>query len=404
MIRSSNPYATISHSLPMLRGLAIIWITAYHLLGNTQGYLSGTEAIAAFSQGGLQTLVDTGLKLLIGSGNVGVNVFLVISGFGLTSSWWKKYGSRGMGAIPLAEFWQKRVFRIFPLFWASVVLSGLIYGINPDWAPFGQQVWEQGNLAIWGAWLSTVTTLRNFIPDYYYFLNGAWWYVGLSLQLYLAFPFLIKVGQSWGWSRLLTSALFFSLAYRAVIAFAPVEGLWSTISLSCLPARLFEFVFGMYLAVMFIEPRSDAPQSRCRAYDGLQSLLEKPLFLPLNLGLLLTGLAFRWSPFPILHIFDNSFIAVGLFCGLVCLFHQLKRMGLPTAVASLFKLTGQYSYGIYLTHMNIYLVLWPMASQLVPSYWPRFVLVTALSCLLGTGFEAGYGWIQSNLRRRKIAA
>ena len=383
----------------MLRGLAIIWITAYHLLGNTQGYLAWPDAIAAIFQGGLQPWIDTGLKMLIGSGKVGVNVFLVISGFGLTSSWWKCQGSRGISNIPLAEFWQKRVFRIFPLFWTSVVLSGLIYWLNPNWAPFGQQVWEQGNLAVLGALLATVSTLRNFIPDYYYFLNGAWWYVGLSLQLYLVFPFLIKAGQSWGWLRLLTSALLFSLAYRAVIAFAPVDDIWSTIFLSCLPARLAEFVFGMYLAVTLIEPRSEEQTSRRSAYDWLQSLLEKPLFLPVNLGCLAMGLAFRGSASPLLHVFDDSLIAVGLFGGLVCL-SQLK---LPNLVESLFKLTGQYSYGIYLTHMNIYLALWPMASELVPSYWPRFVLVTALSCVVGAGFEAGYGWIQGRLRRHKMA-
>lgn len=398
MTRASHPYATISHSLPMLRGLAIIWITAYHLLGNTQGYLSGPEAIAALSQGGLQPLVDTGLKLLVGSGKVGVNVFLVISGFGLTSSWWKKYGSRGVSSLPLAEFWQKRVFRILPLFWTSVALSGLLYWLSPDWAPFGQQVWEQGHVAVLAAVLTTVSTLRNFIPDYYYFLNGAWWYVGLSLQLYLVFPWLIKAGQSWGWLRLLTSALLFSLSYRTAIALSPVEGLWSTIFLACLPARLFEFVLGMYLARTLIEPRQAEKPSRS-GYDWLQRLLEDPLFLPVNLGCLALGLAFRWSASPLLQVFDDSLIAVGLFCGLVCL-SQLK---LPSVMESLFKLTGQYSYGIYLTHMNIYLALWPMASQLVPSYWPRFVLVTALSCIVGAGFEASYGWIQGTLRRRRMA-
>ncbi|MEN8444347.1 MAG: acyltransferase family protein, partial [Cyanobacteria bacterium J06555_13] len=110
-----SSYHLISQSLPMMKGWAIIWIVAYHLMGNTKGYLNLDEAMATLSKGELKNIVEGVLDLLISAGSTGVNVFLVISGFGLTASWWKRHGSRGDHTIHLVDFWQKRVFRIFPL-------------------------------------------------------------------------------------------------------------------------------------------------------------------------------------------------------------------------------------------------------------------------------------------------
>lgn len=145
----------------MLRGWAIVWIVAYHLMGHTRGYLELDEAIATLSQGGLKNIIETGLALLISAGSTGVNVFLVISGFGLTASWWKKYGSHGVENIPLLTFWRKRVFRIFPLFWMAVAIATFLYLMNPAWAPFGQNIWQAGGLSPLWALLSTVSTLLD---------------------------------------------------------------------------------------------------------------------------------------------------------------------------------------------------------------------------------------------------
>ena len=54
MDRSPGTYDRISQSLPVLKGWAIAWIVAYHLMGNTQGYLDPSEATATLAQGGLK--------------------------------------------------------------------------------------------------------------------------------------------------------------------------------------------------------------------------------------------------------------------------------------------------------------------------------------------------------------
>ena len=58
MNRSQKPYIILSQSLPILRGWAIVWIVAFHLLGNTQGHHIVTDTMSSFSQGGLENIVE----------------------------------------------------------------------------------------------------------------------------------------------------------------------------------------------------------------------------------------------------------------------------------------------------------------------------------------------------------
>lgn len=385
MGRPHHPYTAVSRSLPILRGWAIVWIVMYHLLGNTKGYAAFSET--PLWQGGFS--IESLLQLAIAAGESGVSIFLVISGFGLTASWWKRYGSQPDRRLPLADFWRKRIWRIFPLFWAAIALSTVLYLCNSTWAPFGQGLWNQPLTTRIGAFLATITTARNIIPDYYYFLNGAWWYVGLALQLYLIFPYLIRLGQRWGGSRLLAGSCLISLVYRTVCALAPLSDLWTIIAFDLFPARLFEFSLGIYLAITLLT------SDRCDRW--LYSLLFTLQGLTINLSCFVTGVIFKWSNYWLLHIFDELLIAVGLFGACIYL-AQFSGVTMGPA-----KTAGHYSYGIYLTHMNIYLALWPLASAIVPSYWPRFFIVTLACCCIGAGFESLFSWLQDCLRTRPLA-
>ena len=384
MIVSQNAYSRISKSLPILRGWAILWIVAYHLMGNTRGYLVLEDAVSTLSKGGVKNTVESLLELFIAAGSTGVNVFLIISGFGLTASWWKKYGSRGATEIPLMTFWKRRFARIFPPFWVAVAIATILYFINPAWAPFGQDVWQAGGLSPFFAILTTLSTLRNFIPDHYYFLNGAWWYIGLSIQLYLVFPWLIRFGQRYGWRKLLIGSLLFSLAYRAVFCLLFFDD--SLIPLAFFPSRLFEFTLGIYLAITTLQTPKTNDGSKLDYW--LQTLLPMPQFVPLSLSLFLVGLSFEWLSYSALHIFSEAIIGIGLFysfLGLSQLVAKLEKL----RAGQLSRTLGKYSYGIYLTHMNVYLVLWPMAGW-IPSYWLRFLLVAIACCAMGIAFEIGF--------------
>lgn len=363
-------------------------------MGNTQGYLVLEDAIDTLSKGGIKNIVESGLALFISAGSTGVNVFLIISGFGLTASWWKKYGARGISTIPLMTFWKKRVLRIIPQFWAAVAIATLLYFINPAWAPFGQSIWQTGGLSPLFAILTTLTTLRNFVSDHYYFLNGAWWYVGLSIQLYLVFPWLIRIGSRYSWRKLLIASLLFSLTYRAVFCLSPLASGGNLIPLVFFPSRIFEFTLGIYLAITLLQPASELQQDK-RLNTWLNHLLLKPQFISISICLFLIGLSFKWLSYPALHIFEDALIGIGLFCSLIQL-SQIKFL----QFGQLSRIVGKYSYGIYLIHMNVYLILWPIASAWIPSYWPRFAVVMLACCAIGIIFEIGFAACSKSLGTR----
>ena len=383
MSPSQTPYGRLSQSLLVLRSWSILWIVAYHLMGNTRGYVVLEDAIATLSQGSFKNSVESALALFLSAGATGVNVFLIISGFGLTASWWKKYGSRGE-KIPLMAFWKKRFVRIFPPFWAAVAIAIILFFLNPAYAPFGQNVWHAGGLSSVFAIFTTLTTLRNFVLSHYYFLNGAWWYVGLSIQLYLVFPLLVRFGQRYGWLKLLIASLLFSLTYRAVFLFSGLDTDQTLIPLAFFPSRLFEFTFGIYLAATTLQqtPLQQTSLQQTSTFRLNRWLLKA---VPLSAVIFLIGLSFKWLPNPALNVFSEAIIGVGLFYTLVGL-AQIRRLQTNRFFGAL----GRHSYGIYLTHMNAYLVLWPLAADWIPSYWLRFGAVAIACCAVGIFFEKSF--------------
>ena len=117
------------------------------------------------------------LRYLGWLGDQGVQLFIIVSGFGLV------YGllQKGETSIPLLAFYRRRLARIYPQWW---VVHGLFMLV---WLFTG-----------WGLSLFSPATYVSFIglriiPGAFYYFVAAWWYFWLLLQLYLAFPFLLWI-------------------------------------------------------------------------------------------------------------------------------------------------------------------------------------------------------------------
>jgi peptidoglycan/LPS O-acetylase OafA/YrhL len=65
---------------------------------------------------------------------------------------------------------------------------------------------------------------------------------------------------------------------------------------------------------------------------------------------------------------------------------------------------GEYSYGIYLTHMNVLRALLTIFVPVVSSYWVRFAVVIVITCFLGGCFEFGYNWLQQRFEKKKLTS
>lgn len=395
---SSNEFNRLSQTLPAIKGIGILMVVIYHLWGFTRGYLPFMQIAVEALGSGMRGLMEGLLNTICLMGEQGVHFFLIASGFGLATSWWRQQNGVGRSDRPftILLFWQRRVLRIFPLYWAAHGLALFLVLFVPAWVPFGQDIWQQGGISITFAWIASLTTLRNLSLPYYSFLNGAWWYVGLSVQLYLIFPWLVRIGKRWSWSVLLLGALLISLLYRSIIVGLPLNERAIDVLLrgALFPSRLFEFVLGMVLSIVLLEAQSS------QLANAIKALLTKPGWLGLSLFLWSTGLACHWAASIetiAWRIPADALIGIGEFCFVFQMVQFIPYV--KPALAHL----GNYSYGIYLTHMNIFVGLWVIATGSVSSYWLRFALILCCTVALGILFELGYQQIEQRSRLKKKA-
>lgn len=151
-------------SLDGLRALSIALVIVSHLLG-TRGIPFGTRAMG--------TVGDFGY--------LGVKVFFVISGYLITTLLMKEHARTG--AISLKGFYVRRVWRIFPAFYAFVAV--MVVG----WA-IGVVALNHGDL------LAAVTYTMNYHYDRSWEL-GHIWSLSIEEQFYLVWPFVfVLVGRT----------------------------------------------------------------------------------------------------------------------------------------------------------------------------------------------------------------
>lgn len=401
-----SDYQRFSKALPALKGIAILAIVAYHAWGRSKGWPAFEEIIAAHSGKGLKSAIEGFLEILCFTGENAVGIFIVASGFGLTVSWWlrDRPQTNPNQLIPLRNFWQRRLFRLFPLYWLWNGIGLLLWQINPKWV--GQPyLLEQGGLAAVSVILASLTTIRNLIlrPEYYWFLTGVWWYVGLAVQLYLVFPFLLLLGNRKGWSFLLFSSFAITLVYRILAEVLPFNDLETELLLkgAIFPARLLEFVFGMVLAIALIEAQPLKPEigKFANFYQTTKNLVFNPRFMLLNLMLWGIGSGLHWAPdrWAFLRIPSDPMMTLGelgLLFQLVCFLPKLSNWFIPL---------GAYSYGIYLSHDFILRIFQSNFYKLINSYWLRIGLFVAISCLFGMAVEWGYNYLNQRVFKNKAA-
>jgi peptidoglycan/LPS O-acetylase OafA/YrhL len=117
-------------------------------------------------------------------GRTGVVLFLAISGFIIPVSL-ERGGSN-------ARFWLRRVFRLFPAYWASIVVAYLYLSLGGS-VPLGVKLDDTPN------WLLNLTMLQRFFgrPDVW----AVFWTLQLELVIYAACSILFVTGllKRWQW-------------------------------------------------------------------------------------------------------------------------------------------------------------------------------------------------------------
>jgi peptidoglycan/LPS O-acetylase OafA/YrhL len=183
---ASAPFGR-SHTLDVLRGLAIAGVMAIHV---SQSFPSGFK------------IVD----FVFGSGWVGVNVFYFVSAMTMCLMWTQRAGETN----PVRKFYVRRFLRIAPLFWLAIPLYLAVNGTGPSYdAPNGI-----GPLQV----ILTATFLHGFWPDSINSVVPGDWSIAAEMTFYLVFPFVIL---SFGARRHLYLGLAVALHLFNVLFFKP---------------------------------------------------------------------------------------------------------------------------------------------------------------------------------------
>jgi peptidoglycan/LPS O-acetylase OafA/YrhL len=346
--------------LDALRGGCAIWVVAAHASGNS-GYF------------GHWTILDRG--------DVAVNVFMFLSGFLMTYHYrLREYAEPWESPQTWRKFYVRRFFRIAPLYYLALIIA-LVF--RPSFTagirciitafPHPLSTWLADSPILqapsWPNILAHFTFLYGFIPAYCASNILPDWSIGLEMQFYLFFPFIM-------------------LAYRQkghLIATALLLGLWS----------LSHQLFAVYT--------TSAPK--------LFGLFSQPAFLPLSLDCFVVGIlmaeavAFRRieplkstllvmlaAVVALTASADVYFWVPVLGCSALMLVHgmPLGRAKLASTMERMlrwkvFSYLADVSYGSYLLHMPILPVDCLLIRYSSYPHWraaPRFLILFVIVLII----------------------
>lgn len=312
--------------LDLMKAIALIWIFTNHFVEQIFGYPfignpsahwpSLAERIAQLQpiEGyGIWTIPLNLLRYIGWSGDQGVQLFLIVSGFGLT---WSLLVGQYQGIL---SFYLKRAKRIVPLWWGAhlfFIVMWIVVGVGLS--PVNPKTY----LSFLG--------LRVTPPLFYYF-SPAWWFIGLIIQLYLIYPLLWLGLRRFGPLKFLIISCVCAFAIRGA-------GLYFLQESSYIDAwqrgaffitRLPEFVFGISLAIWYYQNP-----------DKTTRFLRSPSSVSLAIVMYLVGTALSLTLFGM--TVAPFLLGVGAF---VVLFTILTKMRSTTLCW-----VGRHSYSLYLMH------------------------------------------------------
>lgn len=232
-----------------LRGVAALWVMAYHLW-----IMWGGDEFKF----GMPGDFSYGLRSLFRAGYQGIDLFFVLSGFVI--AW--PYVLRGQARLTLPEtldFYQRRYLRIAPAFYASIAVAVALASYGLLKASTDPQVVVMHLLFA-----------ENFFPEMATAIRGVYWTLPTEIHYYILFPLLLR------WVPLQRPILFalgtiaFAIGYRTFTLWASNEhGIWLTWTAAYLPGRIDQFGLGLAAACAVANARALSATVSRRAMLGL---------------------------------------------------------------------------------------------------------------------------------------
>ncbi len=200
-----------------LRGLAALFVVLHHCWYEI--WTGGRETAPAWTH-------------WLFFGHLSVDVFIVLSGFCLMLPVVRAEGTLRGGS---GQFFKRRAWRILPPYYAATAFSLLLI-----WTLIGHKTGERWDYAlpVTGRGIAAhLLLVHNFLPNYLYQINYAFWSISLEWWIYFLFPVLVL-----SWKRLgplLTTVL--AAAFSMALALKCLHHFGNSFTLQYIAL----FVFGM---------------------------------------------------------------------------------------------------------------------------------------------------------------
>jgi peptidoglycan/LPS O-acetylase OafA/YrhL len=334
------------------KGLAILFVAYFHFF--TTYFQHGVLPPADWSNlvAGALTLLRLTWFKLSGLGFHAVGVFIILSGWTLMQSTMRRAES---GTIGWGPWYGARFLRLYPMYW----VAHLVYLLSPFVARL-EPVDDRIILSLLG--LRFIDIQMNFM-----YLNAAWWYFSMLIQLYLIFPLLFLAARRLGpWSFLVAAcAVGFFARYMLLVVWQQ-NGLWVLGGFAI--CRLPEFALGMSLAMWHTQSTARIEWFLLRGAGFFLGLILYPAALQLYHGL-------------------YDYIFVDFATGTCCMLEIVGIAGIISLYnkpAKLFGLVGLYSYGLYLIHQP-YVIWLGLRIRELPIWAFLLICVPTLAALSAWG-------------------
>ena len=316
--------------LDSMKGISILWIAFFHFFGTYQNHrfpsALGPDYFPSFMQqcaptSALETVGCSAKGLYVAVASVGfhaVAVFLILSGFGLTFSLARAGNPEG-GWL---GWYRGRLLRLFPMYW----IAHILYLVSP-FVSRPEPLDYRFVLSFLGDRVWPVDTI-------FYYINPAWWYFGLLVELYLVFPLLFRLLQKMGplWFLVFCGVVTLLSRYLLLTVIGAhgyyVQGAF-------FGSRLWEFAAGMALGWFYRHQQTAA-----------QDWLFTGRTLLVGLSLYVLGL-YSYGGGMTAYIFTDALIGAGLF---IILAHLSIWADLLPRFGRMLAYVGAFSYGLYLLH------------------------------------------------------
>ncbi len=188
-----------------IKGFAILLIVFHNYfhwlsprIGENQ-FSFKENIITKFSDYSIDSFIDSLQFIFTYFGHYGVQLFIFLSGYGLTKAY-------GLTPFKLKPFLIKRILKIYITFTVAIGILLIYNNLVLD----NQITYET---------LKTVflrlTLLANWIPERVFSLTGPYWFYSMIVQLYLCFPILLVINRKYKYGLWIVLILAFTFTYIA---------------------------------------------------------------------------------------------------------------------------------------------------------------------------------------------